>query len=128
MAENGPSFDPIPAPALREWLLWAFRRRLRLRVSGDSMLPTLIAGDLVLVDGAAYRHDLPVPGDVVVVRHPYQKDLIIIKRMSAVTAEGRIIVHSDNPRAGSDSRQFGALAPARLIGRVTARLAATATR
>jgi nickel-type superoxide dismutase maturation protease len=128
MDTREPAGDPIPAPSLYEWLLWALRRRLRLRVTGDSMLPTLMAGDLVLVDNSAYRHDLPVPGDVVVVRHPYQKDLIIIKRVTAVTPEGRITVRSDNPRVGSDSRQFGTLAPGRLIGRVTAHLAgSTAT-
>ncbi len=126
MDRREPVGEPIPAPSLYDWILWALRRRLRLRVTGDSMLPTLMAGDLVLVDNTAYRHDRPAPGDVVVARHPYQKDLIIIKRVTAVTPEGRVTVHSDNPRVGSDSRQFGTLAPARLIGRVTARLAAAA--
>ena len=111
----------LPEASLWEWLLWLGRRRLRLQVTGDSMEPTLKAGDLVLVDLRSSPTDLLRPGEVVVAWHPYQKHLQIIKRVEAITAEGRVVLRSDNPQVGSDSRQFGALAPERLIGRVICR-------
>lgn len=82
------------------------------------MLPTLAAGDLVLIEPLADATKL-LPGDIVVVRHPYQRNLLIVKRIAEVTPEDRLVVASDNPQAGSDSRQFGSLATDRLIGRVT---------
>ena len=116
--------DVLPEASLREWALWFLRRRRRLRVTGDSMLPTLQAGDLVLVDPAAYRTNGPRPGEIVVAWHPFRRDLPIIKRVASLTPEGRCLLYSDNPRAGSDSRQFGAIAVPQIIGRVTCRIPA----
>jgi nickel-type superoxide dismutase maturation protease len=122
MIESNLPIAPLPAPGFQEWILWILRRRIHLRVTGGSMLPTLAAGDLVLVDSRAYRDELPAPGEVVVARHPYQRDLRLIKRVATITEEGRVFLQSDNPREGSDSRHFGALSPQRLVGRVTARV------
>ena len=111
----------MPPPSWREWILWLLRRRVLRRVTGESMQPTLLPGDLVLVDTQAYVASMPQPGDIVLAHHPYQKDLSIIKRVAEITPESRLILHSDNPRVGSDSRQFGTISPQRLIGRVTCR-------
>lgn len=83
------------------------------------MQPTLNNGDIVLVNKNAYTDTLPQIGDIVIARHPYQKDLTIIKRVAEITAEERLILHSDNPKAGSDSRQFGTISPSRILGKVT---------
>ncbi len=112
----------LPAPSWREWGLWLLRRRTRLRVTGDSMRPILKAGDLVLVDTRAYTAVFPQVGHIVVARHPYQRDLTIIKRVTAVSPEGRVDLRSDNAAAGQDSRQFGPISSERLIGRVTAKI------
>lgn len=114
--------SPIPLPTAREWLLWLIRRRLRMRVTGESMQPILMPGDLVLVDRRAYTADLPKPGDVVVARHPHQKNLTIIKRVVAVSEDERLDLRSENSGAGSDSRQFGLIPRRLLIGRVTSRI------
>lgn len=101
--------------------MWLLRRRRRFRVVGDSMQPTLNTGEMVLVAHFAYSKILPRAGDIVLARHPYQK-LHIIKRVAALTADNRIVLHSDNAAAGSDSRQWGALHPSHILGKVTCRL------
>ena len=113
----------LPSPSLLEWVLWLLRRRLRVRITGESMLPTVLPDDIVLVDTKAYTTLMPKVGDIVLVRHPYQKDLTIIKRVAEITKEERLVLHSDNSKVGSDSRQFGAITIQRVIGRVTCRSA-----
>ena len=115
-----PSLPPAP---LTEWLLSFMGLRMRLRVTGDSMLPGLKAGDLVLADKKAYAQALPECGDIVVALHPIKQDLIIIKRVAELTNEGAIYLLSDNPE-GSDSRQFGAVTLKHVLAKVTSYSAA----
>ena len=110
---------PLPEPTLREWILWILRLRARRRVLGRSMLPTLEPSDLVLVDRRAYSRCMPTVGDVVVARHPSQEDVTLIKRVGSVEPDGTIYLLSDNPREGTDSRTFGAIDAASILGRVT---------
>lgn len=84
------------------------------------MLPTLRAGDEVLLDTHAYDHAAPLAGDIVVAFHPEQPDLKIIKRVGAVLANG-LFLSSDNASAGSDSRQFGVVGMDKVVGRVNGR-------
>jgi nickel-type superoxide dismutase maturation protease len=119
MNQDGLIPAALPAPSWREWILWLLRRRMRVRITGESMQPTLLPGDIVLVDTHAYDNTLPTVSDILLARHPYQKDLIIIKRVVDLTPEGRLVLYSDNLRAGSDSRQLGTISMQRVIGRVT---------
>ena len=74
----------------------------RVRVSGQSMTPTLLDGNLVLV-----RHQARVrPGQVVLARFRSREDLAVIKRVERAAGGGWLLA-SDNPRAGTDSRQHG---------------------
>ena len=104
----------------KELLLWLFRRRRRFRVVGASMLPTLRAGEEVLLDTHAYDHVAPQVGDIVVAYHPEQPDLKIIKRVGEVMENG-LFLSSDNPSAGNDSRQFGVVGMDKVVGRVNGR-------
>ena len=111
---------------LGEFLLWLLRRRYRYRVSGSSMLPMLQPGDEVLVDKRAYRKTGPQPGDLVVARHPYQKDVRLVKQVVSVDGDGRCQLEGTNPLGvieSSDSRAFGPVSPEKIIGRVTSRFA-----
>ena len=109
---------PLRHSTLRDVLLWLVRRYRRLRVTGDSMLPLLPSGCEVLIDPAAYRQRLPESDDIVVVQHPKQPQLRIIKRILFVESDGRCYLKGDNAAASSDSRQFGLVACAQLQGKV----------
>ncbi len=75
----------------------------RVRVSGYSMTPTLLPGDRLLV-----RHGRAVrPGGIALARFRGQPELLVVKRVAGA-ADGGWLLSSDNPRAGSDSRQYGA--------------------
>lgn len=102
-------------------LLWLLRLRRRFRVTGASMSPVLRPGEEVLVDPGAYRRRPPQPGDIVVVQHPYQSDLRLIKRVVEVLDDGCFRLAGDNSAESSDSRAFGPMSPALLLGRVTSR-------
>ncbi|MEV7442374.1 nickel-type superoxide dismutase maturation protease [Streptomyces sp. NPDC091204] len=81
-----------------------------VEVTGASMVPTLTNGDRVLVRyGAAVR-----PGDVVVLRHPFQQDLLVIKR-AVERRPGGWWVLGDNPyNETGDSTVYGPV-PAELV-------------
>ncbi|GLF94595.1 nickel-type superoxide dismutase maturation protease [Streptomyces yaizuensis] len=85
-------------------------------VTGPSMYPTLHHGDRLLV-----HYGAPVkPGDVAVLRHPLQQDLLVVKRL-VERREGGWWVLGDNPAAEGDSRVFGVVPPELLLGRVRGR-------
>ena len=119
--DSSTSPPPLPAADLREWLLWLLRRRQRFRITGDSMRPTLHAGDIVLGDRRAYRLRAPQPGEIVVALHPQRPNLWIIKRLAEQTETGGYLLASDNPDAGTDSRTFGPAAREQIVARVTSK-------
>jgi hypothetical protein len=81
-----------------------------IRVRGDSMTPTLLPGDWLLI-----AHGAPIAaGCVVVGAFRAEPDRLVVKRVARAEGSAWWLV-SDNPRAGSDSRQLGA---ADVVGRV----------
>lgn len=85
-------------------------------IVGPSMEPALRNGDWWLVRAArAYR-----PGDVVALRHPRRPDLLIVKRITRIEADG-LWVEGDNRPASDDSRAFGAVPATLLVGRLVLR-------
>ena len=95
-------------------------RLVRLRavvVAGESMTPALRPGDCLLVwAGARIRI-----GDVVVARRPSVPGLLLVKR-AVRRVDGGWWVLSDNAEAGlDDSRAFGVLPDAHVVGRVLLR-------
>lgn len=113
----------IPEATTRELLAWLVQRRGRFTVVGASMEPTLVAGDVLFIDRSAYRTHTPTPGHVVVLDHPSQPGLRIVKRVEKIDPDGRCRLLSDNLSVeGADSRSFGSVPPSDLLGRVTARL------
>ncbi len=99
---------------ISEGWAWIVGRRDRVRVTGQSMMPTLGDGDFVLVD----RRRRPRWGDLVVARHPAEQDLLVVKRVEDVGIDTITLV-SDNPAAGTDSRMWGPVPLDRLVGVVT---------
>jgi nickel-type superoxide dismutase maturation protease len=93
-------------------------RPRRVVVTGPSMEPTLAPGDRLLV----LRATKVRAGDVVAVRDPADHRRLLVKRVSAVIADG-IVVRGDNPRASTDSRMFGPVPRHAVVGRVVRRYA-----
>jgi nickel-type superoxide dismutase maturation protease len=100
---------------IAELMLWALCRRHRFRVTGRSMAPTLSDGDQLLIDPAGQ----PACGDLVIAEHPTDPSVLIVKRVAALVADDRVVLASDNPPEGTDSRRWGPLPASRIKGRVT---------
>ena len=84
------------------------------RVRGASMLPTLAPGDYVVVDTRNVQQvELEA---IVVAKEPGQKT-IVIKRVRS-RGDAAMYLGSDNPNEGRDSRHFGSVATADVIGAV----------
>ena len=95
----------------------------RVAVEGDSMAPTLLDGDRLLVMsrpwGASTRI---VVGDIVAVADPRLPSRVLVKRVASIDrSEQTIDVLGDAPDASTDSRQFGPVPLASVIGRVVHR-------
>ena len=93
-------------------------RRHPLRVSGESMRPTLDDNDVVLVSP---RSSIEV-GDIVLASHPFKNSVTVLKRVFAIDAAGRIELRGDDPEESSDSRSFGSLPIDDIRGKVVCRL------
>jgi nickel-type superoxide dismutase maturation protease len=83
----------------------------RLEVEGESMAPTLLDGDRVLV-----WRCVPVrPGDVVALVEPSGRT--VVKRVVGMGDAGVTVV-GDNSELSTDSRHFGPIRPEAIQGRV----------
>ncbi|MHA2273525.1 MAG: nickel-type superoxide dismutase maturation protease [Candidatus Hodarchaeales archaeon] len=82
------------------------------KVTGNSMEPTLSAGDYVfLLKSKRLKNN-----DIVVVRKP-GSDRMIIKRVLN-HRKNKIFVIGDNQKASTDSRSFGSICRQQVLGRV----------
>jgi nickel-type superoxide dismutase maturation protease len=89
----------------------------RVVVTGDSMLPALRPGDCLLVSTRAHV----AVGDVVVAHRPGVAGLLLVKRVVRREDAGWWLL-SDNAEAGlDDSRAFGVLPDACVVGKVLLR-------
>ncbi|MET8406803.1 nickel-type superoxide dismutase maturation protease [Streptomyces sp. NPDC005195] len=82
-------------------------------VRGPSMVPTLQHGDRLVVQYGARVG----PGDVVVLRHPFQQDLLVVKRVAQRREAGWWVL-GDNAFAGGDSTDYGAVPEELVLGKV----------
>jgi nickel-type superoxide dismutase maturation protease len=91
----------------------AHRRLVRLQVEGVSMVPVLAPGDRILV----LRTDQIAVGDIIACTDPDGSEAILVKRVSGVDRNS-VRVEGDNFGASRDSRHFGPVPRAAIIGRV----------
>ncbi len=90
----------------------------RLQVAGESMAPTLLPGDRVLVwRGLGPLRPPPRAGDLVAVADPRDPERVVVKRVAGV-AGTEVSVQGDNEAASTDSRHFGPVSAAAIRGRV----------
>ena len=80
--------------------------KLHVTIRGDSMWPTLVDGQEII--GTSYDGQELKIGQIVVFRHPFDNEVIAVKRIKAVS-DSRLFVEGDNPdpTASSDSHNFG---------------------
>jgi len=93
----------------------------RVAVAGRSMEPTFSDGDWLLV--RRLRRP-PQAGELVVVTDPGEPSRLLLKRVRAVAPEG-LTVQGDHPdpAASTDSRQYGPIPAAAVVGRPVLRYA-----
>jgi nickel-type superoxide dismutase maturation protease len=89
-----------------------------VRVSGNSMTPTLDDGDIVLIRLGKSAG----VGDVVLVQHPYKQSVSMLKRVTAIDESGRFDVRGDNSGESTDSRTFGSISIEYIKGKAVCRL------
>ena len=82
------------------------------------MMPTLNDGDVVLVR----RTRRVKVGNVILAKHPYQQSVKVLKRISEINEQGRLVLTGDNPEESTDSRTFGSISSADVMGKVIGRL------
>ena len=95
----------------------------RVEIVGDSMEPTLVAGDrlVVLRVPEVGRAALLRPGRIVAVDDPRAPDRLLVKRVVGRATDGTLEVAGDNPGRSTDSRTFGPLAATSVLGIVVYR-------
>ena len=93
----------------------------RVAVAGRSMEPTFKDGDWLLV---RQLRRPPRPGEVVVATDPREPARLLVKRVRAVAGD-RVTVQGDHadPAESTDSRQFGPIPGAAIVGRPLLRYA-----
>ncbi len=89
------------------------KRWRRVEVHGESMAPTLLPGDRLLVVKLPFRAFRV--GSLVAVRTP---ERVVVKRVAVVHDDGRVDVAGDNTAASTDYR---GVRPGDVVGRVVYR-------
>ena len=80
------------------------------------MLPTLTEGQEILVRPIeSSRHQFEA-GTIVLMQHPIQSDVQMIKRITSIDDEDAITVLGDNADESTDSRQFGRVRKRHILG------------
>jgi nickel-type superoxide dismutase maturation protease len=77
------------------------------------MSPALADGDRLLLWRS---HSRLRRGDLVALRDPHDSGRLLVKRVASLESAG-LVVHGDNPDWSRDSRSFGIVPRASIIGR-----------
>jgi len=85
------------------------------------MAPGLRPGDWLLVEPLSARGPSPQPGQVVVVPDPRLRSRSLIKRVKAIRPDGALVLVGDAPGRSTDSRAFGPVGRASVVGVAWAR-------
>jgi transcriptional regulator with XRE-family HTH domain len=117
--KEGRHADPLkaegwlfPASFVREQLHTSAARLLVLDTTGDSMAPTIMSGERVIVDTG---HKTPTPDGLYAIRDTFQ--CIVVKRLQVLRSSRptRVRVISDNPNHPSEEAPLGEV---EIVGKV----------
>lgn len=86
-------------------------------LEGDSMWPTFSSGDVLGFHLNPTQESLNVD-DVLLLKHPLNPTVLMVKRLIRIEADGRLFVEGDqrDPTASEDSHNFGTLQPDHVLG------------
>lgn len=99
--------------------------------SGDSMTPTFLSGEYLVIDEISYRFRPPARGDIVVFRYPLNPSVFFIKRLAGLPGDSiggmqlgatEYYMLGDNRDASFDSRTWGPVQERYIVGRPIFRL------
>jgi transcriptional regulator with XRE-family HTH domain len=117
--KDGRHTDPIksegwvfPANFVREQLHTSSARLLVLDTNGDSMVPTILSGDRVIINTG---HKTPTPDGLYAIRDSF--GAIVVKRLQVMRSARptRVKIISDNPNHASEETPLGDL---EVVGKV----------
>lgn len=80
------------------------------------MSPTLKPGQVVLVNRLAYLFHKPQREDIVAVKDPRDKK-VLIKRITKISND-KYFIQGDNKKYSTDSRVFGMIRKQNILGKV----------
>ena len=91
---------------------------IAVNIIGNSMDPSLKNGELLYFRPISESKHISVD-DIVLCKHPYIKDLKIVKRIKKII-NGHYYVVGDNKMSfeSTDSRSFGLLSPSKILGKL----------
>ncbi len=98
------------------------------------MAPTLLPGDRLYIDPKAFRERPPAPGELVVARDPTDPHRLVVKRVASPPGEPSpsdvaglpaksLYLLGDDPAVSRDSRSYGPVPLASVVGLVWFRYA-----
>jgi nickel-type superoxide dismutase maturation protease len=90
----------------------------RFKVVGHSMKPLFKAGDFVVINRLSYLFSQPKPGDIVAVRHPKERNKILLKKIKREYPKKGYFVVGINQSDSHDSRAFGLVGKDLIFGKV----------
>jgi nickel-type superoxide dismutase maturation protease len=93
-----------------------------VEVQGNSMAPTLLPGEWLLVECRTYARKSPSVGEIVLAADPREPSRELIKRVASVDETASTLeLRGDASEASTDSRAFGAVPVTAVRWRVVAR-------
>jgi phage repressor protein C with HTH and peptisase S24 domain len=114
---HGDAADPVkaetwsfPSEFMRQELRVPAARLIVIETQGDSMTPTILPGERVLVDTG---HQVPSPDGIYALRDRF--GAIVVKRLQSHRREARITIISDNPHHPAEEVGLDEIA---IVGRV----------